>query len=157
MASSWRLGLCVAVAGAVVLLGCHEPSSRGTAGDAGSRTERVVSVPFGPQRQAVLDVRGFGRLSVRCARGQAVGVAYRNSSGGSQSASVQNGGEGASSDLAPGERLLRPGPLVGVQWWQVATISKAEVAVLRVSASATRLGSVACLVSARSEALRRPR
>jgi hypothetical protein len=112
---------------------------------------------MGRHRQAVLGLRGFGRLSVRCRRGQAVGLAYRNSSATSQSASVQNGGEGASGELVPGERLLRPGPLVGVQWWQVTTISKAEVAVLRVSASATRLGPMACLVSARSEALSWPR
>jgi hypothetical protein len=108
---------------------------------------------MGPQRQAVLGLRGFGRLSVRCRHGQAVALAYRNTSATSQSASVQNVGAGASSELASGERLLRPGPLVGVQWWQVATISKEEVAVVRVSASATRLGPMACLVSARSEAL----
>lgn len=148
-------GLYLAVAGAVLLLACQESSSRPASSGTGS--ERVVSVPIGPKRQAVLGLRGFGRLSARCRRGQAVGLAYGNSSATSQSASVQIGGAGASGELAPGERLLRPGPLVGVQWWQVATISKGEVAVVRVSTSATRLGPMACLVSARSEALSRPR
>jgi hypothetical protein len=124
------------------LLGCHQPSSRGAASATGSA--RVASVPIGPDRHAVLGLRGFGRLSVRCRRGLAVGLAFRNTSASSQSASVQNGGAGASSELAPGDRLLRPGPLVGVQWWQVATIGKGEVAVVRVSASATRLGPMAC-------------
>jgi hypothetical protein len=117
----------------------------------------VVSVPLGGDRQSLLSVGGFGRVSARCRRGQTVGLAYRNTTGTSQSASVQDGGQGASGELAPGERLLRPGPLVGVQVWQVATISKGRIAVARVSASATRLGPMACFVSARSDALSRPR
>jgi hypothetical protein len=116
-----------------------------------------VSVPIGPGRQHILKVGGLGRLTARCRRGQTVGVVYRNTTGTSQSAAVQDGGQAASSELAPGERLLRPGPLAGVQLWQVATISKGRVAVARVTASATRLGPAACFVSARSDELSRPR
>jgi hypothetical protein len=99
----------------------------------------------------------LGRLTARCRRGQTVGVVYRNTTGTSQSAAVQDGGAAASSELGPGERLLRPGPLAGVQLWQVATISKGRVAVARVTASATRLGPAVCFVSARGDALSRPR
>ena len=160
MSSGFRIGACAAAAGALALAGSYELSSgnsgRARAGCAKS-FEHVVSVPIGRERQALLSVCGFGRLSIRCRDGAAVALAYRNTTGTSQSASVQAGGQGASSDLAPGERMLRPGPLAGVQLWQVATISKGRVAVARMTVSATRLGPMACFVSARSDALSRPR
>ncbi len=116
-----------------------------------------MSVPIGPGRQRIVSVAGLGRLTARCSRGQTVGVVYRNATETSQSAAVQDGGQAASSELAPGERLLRPGPLAGVQLWQVATISKGRVAVARVTASATRLGPAVCFVSVRADELSRPR
>jgi hypothetical protein len=116
----------------VALASCEGPASTqaksGVKGPLVS-AKRVVSLPIGRDRQTIVSVRGAGRVSGRYRRGQAVGVAYRNAAGSSQSAAVQDGGQAASSELAPGERLLRPAPLVGVQLWQVAPISKGRVAV----------------------------
>ena len=87
-----------------------------------------------------------------------MGITYRNTTGISQSAAVQHGSQAASSGIDPGERLLRPGPLVGVQLWQVAAISKTHVGVARLTLSATRLaGAGGCFVSVRSDTLSRPR
>ena len=55
-----------------------------------------------------------------------------------------------STPIGPGRRPI-------LTLWRVATISKGRVAVARVTASATRLGPAVCFVSARGDALSRPR
>ena len=142
----------------MVLVGCQEDARVAGGGRAVvAESVRVASVPVGPGRRAVLGLRRFGRVSARCSRGRAARVAYRNVSGTSQAVAVQDGGQAASSVLDPGERLLRPGPLVGVQLWQAATIGKGRVELARITVSGGPLGLTGCLVSARGDGAKRPR
>lgn len=142
---------------AIVFAGCGAAAEPPRAAHVESHGSVEARTTLRPRSSRLASLPGLGRLTGTCRDGSAR-IAFAVTGGTSETVAVTSGRATRSAVLDPGERLLSPERLRGVELWQVSVISEGRVRVGTAWVSGHRLnGGPGCFVTARTDVTARTR